>query len=91
MARSVWKGPFYDNAILNVIKRIQEKGSYFIKIRSRRSVILPQFIGYTFHVYNGKKYIPVKVNENMIGYKFGEFSPTRSFPGHSGNKKAVKK
>jgi len=91
MARSSWKGPFYDNVILRIIDRIAKKGNYFIKLRSRRSVILPQFVGYTFHVYNGRKYIPVKVSDSMVGYKFGEFSPTRYFPGHSGNKKVVRR
>ncbi|AHX11214.1 ribosomal protein S19 [Neorickettsia helminthoeca str. Oregon] len=62
-----------------------------IKIRSRRSVILPAFVGCTFGVYNGKAFVPVKVNENMVGHKFGEFSPTRTFNGHSGDKKVGKK
>ena len=62
-----------------------------IRIWSRRSTILPQFVGLTFGVYNGQKHIPVNVTEDMIGHKFGEFSPTRTFHGHGGDKKAVKR
>ena len=91
MARSVWKGPFVDGYLLK--KADEAKAAtrnQIINTRSRRSTILPQFVGLTFGVYNGKKFIPVSVNEDMIGHKFGEFSPTRTFHGHSADKKAVK-
>ena len=91
MARSVWKGPFVDGYLLK--KADKARGSTrneIIKIWSRRSTILPQFIGLTFGVYNGQKFIPVLVSEHMIGHKFGEFSPTRTYTGHSGDKKAGK-
>lgn len=91
MPRSVWKGPFCDNYVMKLVARSRNNPSLMIKIRSRRSVILPMFIGYTFGVYNGKVFVPVKVNENMIGHKFGEFSPTRTFRGHSGDKRAVRR
>ena len=89
MPRSVWKGPFVDGFLLN--KAEKARGSTrneSIKIWSRRSTILPQFVGLTFGVYNGKKFRPVQVTENMVGHKFGEFSPTRTFTGHSADKKA---
>ena len=89
MARSVWKGPFVEGSLIK--KAEKARGSVrneVIKIWSRRSTILPQFVGLTFGVYNGHKYLPVMVNENMIGHKFGEFSPTRTFHGHSADKKA---
>ena len=89
MARSVWKGPFVEGSL---IKKVEKAGSNVrsevIKTWSRRSTILPQFVGLTFGVYNGHKFLPVQVNENMVGHKFGEFSPTRTFTGHSGDKKA---
>ena len=69
----------------------QSSRNEIIKIWSRRSTILPQFVGLTFGVYNGQKHIPVSVTEDMIGHKFGEFSPSRSFHGHSGDKKSVKR
>ena len=89
MARSLWKGPFVDGYMLK--KADAARGSTrneVIKIWSRRSTILPQFVGLTFGVYNGKKFIPVQVSENMVGHKFGEFSPTRTFHGHAADKKA---
>jgi small subunit ribosomal protein S19 len=92
MTRSVWKGPFVDGYLLK--KADAARGSTrneMIKIWSRRSTILPQFVGLTFGVHNGRKHIPVSVNEDMIGHKFGEFAPTRTFIAHSGDKKAVKK
>jgi small subunit ribosomal protein S19 len=89
MSRSVWKGPFVD---LNVLKKAEAAqagggGRGPIKTWSRRSTILPQFIGLTFNVYNGKKFIPVSVSEDMVGMKLGEFAPTRTFPGHAADKK----
>ncbi len=89
MSRSVWKGPFVDGYLLK--KAEQARGSTrssVIKIWSRRSTILPQFVGLTFGVYNGHKFIPVLVTEDMIGHKFGEFSPTRTYFGHTADKRA---
>lgn len=92
MARSVWKGPFLDAHLLKKAERVRASGrNEVIKMWSRRSTILPQFVGLTFGVYNGHKHIPVAVNEDMVGHKFGEFSPTRTFQGHGGDRKAVKK
>ena len=89
MARSIWKGPFVDGYLLAKADAARESGrSDVIKIWSRRSTILPQFVGLTFGVYNGKKHIPVLVSEDMIGHKFGEFAPTRTFYGHAADKKA---
>jgi len=89
VARSVWKGPFLDAHLLKKAEKVRASGrNEVIKIWSRRSTILPQFVGLTFGVYNGQKHIPVAVSEDMVGHKFGEFSPTRSFPGHGGDKKA---
>ncbi len=83
MARSVWKGPFVDGYLLKKADEARASGrNAVIKTWSRRSTILPQFVGLTFGVYNGNKFIPVMVTEDMIGHKFGEFSPTRSFHGH---------
>ncbi len=91
MARSVWKGPFVDGYLLQKAEKARGSSrNEIIKIWSRRSTILPQFIGLTFGVYNGQKFIPVLVTEHMIGHKFGEFSPTRTYTGHSGDKKATK-
>ena len=89
MARSVWKGPFVDLHLLKKAEVAQDQGSRVapIKTWSRRSTILPQFVGLTFSVYNGRKFIPVSVNEDMVGHKLGEFSPTRTFPGHAADKK----
>jgi small subunit ribosomal protein S19 len=89
MARSVWKGPFVELSLLKKAETAQDSGARgVIKTWSRRSTILPQFVGLTFGVYNGKKFIPVSVNEDMVGHKLGEFSPTRTFPGHAADKKA---
>jgi small subunit ribosomal protein S19 len=91
VARSVWKGPFVDGYLLRKAEAVRGKGrNEIIKIWSRRSTILPQFVGLTFGVHNGHKHMPVLVTENMIGHKFGEFSPTRTFHGHTaGDKKAT--
>jgi small subunit ribosomal protein S19 len=92
MARSVWKGPFVDSYVLKKAEKARESGrSEVIKIWSRRSTILPQFVGLTFGVYNGHKHIPVLVSEDMIGQKFGEYSPTRTYYGHAADKKAKKR
>ena len=91
MVRSVWKGPFVESSLLKKAETARSSGRHdVIKIWSRRSTILPQFVGLTFGVYNGQKHVPVLVNEEMVGHKFGEFSPTRTFHGHSGDKKAKK-
>jgi small subunit ribosomal protein S19 len=89
VARSVWKGPFVDGFVLRKAEKARSGGrGEVIKIWSRRSTILPQFVGLTFGVYNGQKHVPVSVSEDMVGHKFGEFSPTRTFHGHSSDKKA---
>ena len=89
MSRAVWKGPFVDEYVLKKAEKARESGrNEIIKIWSRRSTILPQFVGLTFGVYNGKKHIPVSVSEEMIGQKFGEYSPTRTYYGHAADKKA---
>lgn len=91
MARSVWKGPFVDGYLLKKAKAVLDSGKRTpIKSWSRRSTILPDFVGLTFSVHNGKKFIPVLVTEDMIGHKFGEFAPTRTFWGHAADKKAKK-
>jgi small subunit ribosomal protein S19 len=88
MARSVWKGPFVDLHLLRKAEVAQDAGTRTpIKTWSRRSTILPQFVGLTFTVHNGRKFVPVSVNEEMVGHKLGEFAPTRYFPGHAADKK----
>lgn len=89
MARSVWKGPFIDGYLLKKVQKVLESGrSQVIQTWSRRSTIIPQFVGITFAVYNGHKFIPVLVKEDMVGHKLGEFSPTRTYYGHGADKKA---
>ena len=89
MARSVWKGPFVDGYLLKKAETSRASGrNEIIKTWSRRSTIMPQFVGPTFGVYNGHKFLPVLVTENMIGHKFGEFAPTRTFHGHAADKKS---
>ncbi len=89
MSRSVWKGPFVDSYLLKKAETSRGSGrNEIIKTWSRRSTIMPQFVGLTFGVYNGKKFLPVLVTENMVGHKFGEFAPTRTFFGHAADKKA---
>jgi len=88
MVRSVWKGPFVELSLLKKAETAQDKSSRTpIKTWSRRSTILPQFVGLTFNVYNGRKFIPVSVNEDMVGMKLGEFAPTRTFAGHAADRK----
>ncbi len=92
MSRSVWKGPFVDAYVLKKAEASRESGrSEVIKMWSRRSTILPQFVGLTFGVYNGQKHIPVLVSEDMVGHKFGEFAPSRTYYGHGADKKAKRK
>jgi len=88
VARSVWKGPFVDGSLIKKVEKAsQTVRSEVIKTWSRRSTILPQFVGLTFAVYNGRKFIPVNVSEEMVGHKLGEFSPTRTFRGHAADRK----
>jgi small subunit ribosomal protein S19 len=90
LPRSLKKGPFVDEKLMKKVKAMIESGEKkLIKTWSRRSTIVPEFIGYTFAVHNGKKFIPVYVTENMVGHKLGEFSPTRTFRSHSGGEKSA--
>ncbi|MGL4560798.1 MAG: 30S ribosomal protein S19 [Brevinema sp.] len=95
MARSIKKGPYIEASLYKKVESVQDSiaagNSKPIKTWSRRSTILPEMIGLTFQVHNGKMFVPVYVNENMVGHKLGEFSPTRVFRGHAGSKKAGKK
>ena len=89
MARSVWKGPFVDGYLLKKAEKTRGSGrNEVIRTWSRRSTILPQFVGLTFGVHNGRKFIPVLVTENMVGHKLGEFSPTRTYYGHTSDRKS---
>ena len=89
MPRSIWKGPFVDGYLLKKAEAARTSSrNDIIKTWSRRSTVLPQFVGLTFAVYNGHKFIPVLVTEDMIGHKMGEFSPTRTYLGHTVDKKA---
>ncbi|MDB9971713.1 30S ribosomal protein S19 [Alphaproteobacteria bacterium] len=91
MARSIWKGPFVDGYLLKKVQDVAKTGSRTaIKTWSRRSTILPQFVGLNFAVHNGKKFIPVFITEEMVGQKLGEYSPTRSYYGHTADKKVKK-
>ncbi len=87
MPRSVKKGPFVDEKLMKKVVKVNESGEKkIIKTWFRRSTIIPEFVGLTFAVHNGHKFIPVYVTENMVGHKLGEFSPTRTFRGHAGSK-----
>ena len=89
MPRSVWKGPFFDGYLLKKAEVVANSGRKdVIKTWSRRSTVIPQFVGVTFGVHNGKKFVPVFITENMVGHKLGEFSPTRTYYGHGADKKA---
>ncbi len=91
MARSIWKGPYVKEYLIKKAKKMQESGRKTpIKTWSRGSTIIPLFVGLNFTVHNGKKFIPVFIMEDMVGHKFGEFAPTRTFTGHAGDKKAKK-
>ena len=88
MARSIKKGPFVDDHLIRKVEKAAASGERkLIKTWSRRSTIIPEFIGYTFAVHNGRKFVTVFVTENMVGHKLGEFSPTRTFPGHAADRK----
>lgn len=89
MPRSLKKGPFVDESLMRKVFRAQEtQDRRMIKTWSRRSTIVPEFVGLTLAVHNGKKFIPVFITENMVGHKLGEFAPTRTFFGHAGDKKS---
>ena len=88
MARSVKKGPFIDESLMKKVEKVKSSGKRdVIKTWSRRSMVIPDFVGLTIAVHNGKKFIPVFITENMVGHYLGEFSPTRSFRMHSGQRK----
>ena len=91
MSRSVWKGPFVDPSLLKKVEKLKSQAKPMpIKTWSRKSTIIPEFIGISFLIYNGKKFIPIKISEEMVGHKLGEFSPTRQFSGHTpADKKAA--
>ena len=90
MARSIKKGPFVDTSLMKKVVDMQRvKSKKVLKTWSRRSTIIPEMLGLTFAVHNGRKFVPVFTTENMVGHKLGEFSPTRTFHGHSGDRKAA--
>ena len=91
MSRSVWKGPFVDPSLLKKVEKLKSQSNPTpIKTWSRKSTIIPEFVGYSFLIHNGKKFIPIKISEEMVGHKLGEFSPTRQFSGHTpADKKAA--
>jgi len=91
MSRSVWKGPFVDPSLIKKVDKIKNQTNKTpIKTWSRKSTIIPEFVGISFLIYNGKKFIPIKISEEMVGHKLGEFAPTRQFSGHTpADKKAA--
>ena len=91
MSRSVWKGPFVDPSLLKKVEKLKTQSNPTpIKTWSRKSTVIPEFVGISFLIYNGKKFIPIKISEEMVGHKLGEFSPTRQFHGHTpADKKAA--
>ena len=91
MSRAVWKGPFVDPSLLKKVEKLKGQTNVApIKTWSRKSTIIPEFVGYSFLIYNGKKFIPIKISDEMVGHKLGEFSPTRQFSGHTpADKKAA--
>ena len=91
MSRAIWKGPFVDPSILKKIEKLKgQTNTAPIKTWSRKSTIIPEFVGHSFLIYNGKKFIPIKISDEMVGHKLGEFSPTRQFSGHTpADKKAA--
>ena len=92
MPRSVWKGPFVDGYLITKAEKASaNSGRQGIKTWSRRSTIMPQFVGLRFEVHNGKSFIPVQVSEDMVGHKLGEFAPTRTYHGHGADRKAKRK
>ncbi|KGX90385.1 30S ribosomal protein S19 [Pontibacillus halophilus JSM 076056 = DSM 19796] len=92
MGRSLKKGPFVDDHLMVKVEKLNENGGHeVIKTWSRRSTIFPNFVGHTIAVYDGRKHVPVYVTEDMVGHKLGEFAPTRTFKGHSGDDKKTKR
>ena len=91
MSRAVWKGPFVDPSLIKKVEKLKNQTNKTpIKTWSRKSTIIPEFVGHSFLIYNGKKFIPIKISEEMVGHKLGEFSPTRQFSGHTpADKKAA--
>ena len=91
MSRSVWKGPFVDPNLIKKVEKLKDQTiKQPIKTWSRKSTIIPEFVGHSFLIHNGKKFIPIKISEEMVGHKLGEFSPTRQFSGHTpADKKAA--
>ena len=91
MSRSVWRGPFVDPSLIKKVEKLKDQSNKApIKTWSRRSTIIPEFVGISFLIHNGKKFIPIKISEEMVGHKLGEFSPTRQFSGHTpADKKAA--
>ena len=91
MSRSIWKGPFVDPSLIKKVEKLKNQSNKQpIKTWSRKSTIIPDFVGTSFLIYNGKKFIPITVSEDMVGHKFGEFAPTRQFSGHTpADKKAA--
>ena len=88
MARSIKKGPFVDESLMTKIDRMNDKSEKrVLKTWSRRSTIVPEFLGHTIAVHNGKQFVPVYIQENMVGHKLGEFAPTRTYRGHTSKKK----
>ena len=91
MSRSVWKGPFVDPSLLKKVEKMKgQSNAAPIKTWSRKSTIIPEFIGTSFLIYNGKKFIPITISEDMVGHKLGEFAPTRQFFGHTHADKKAK-
>ena len=92
MARSVWKGPFVEESLIKKVDKLKtETNKKPIKTWSRKSTIIPEFVGHSFLIHNGKKFIPITISEDMVGHKLGEFAPTRQFAGHTpADKKAAK-
>ena len=91
MSRSIWKGPFVDPSLLKKVEKLKDQSNKPpIKTWSRKSTIIPEFVGHSFLIHNGKKFIPIRISEEMVGHKLGEFSPTRQFFGHTpADKKAA--
>ena len=91
MSRAIWKGPFVDPNLLKKVEKMKVKTNKVpIKTWARKSTIIPEFVGFSFLIHNGKKFIPIKISEEMVGHKLGEFSPTRQFHGHTpADKKAA--
>ena len=91
MSRSIWKGPFVDPSLLKKVEKLKGQSNKApIKTWSRKSTILPDFVGVSFQIYNGKKFIPITISEDMVGHKLGEFAPTRTFYGHTPADKKAK-